>query len=37
MFVAIEQFISDVVEEYRENIQFPQMEVVGILIKRVNS
>ena len=29
MFVAIERFISDVVEEYGETIQFPQMEVVG--------
>jgi hypothetical protein len=37
MFVAIELFISDAVEEYRENIRFPQMEVAGIHSKYVNS
>jgi hypothetical protein len=37
MFVAIKRFISDVVEEYGENIQFPQMEVVGTHRKYVNS
>jgi hypothetical protein len=30
MFVA-EHFLSDIVEEYMENIQFQQMEVHGIL------
>jgi hypothetical protein len=30
VFVAIERFNSDVVEEYRENIHFPQMEALGI-------
>ena len=29
MFV-IKRFISDVVEEYRKKIRFPQMDVVGI-------
>jgi hypothetical protein len=37
MFVDIERFISDVVEEHGEHPVSTEMEVHGILIKHVDS